>query len=169
MQNKKGLLIGMILAVVLPWGLTYVFLTILTDTTWMVVELDALGYIAVLSFESMAFTYSVLILGTGFWIPLFIWIITGLICGIVARNPWKGLFCTLIGLVANIVLFKVIFSFGVPASLMVNPLIEPLLTGTLVDFIITLGIFLAWYSLILPGGSLGGLFGGIISRFRKGK
>jgi hypothetical protein len=169
MENKKGFIIGIILAVVLPWLLIFPFLFFLTDTTWMAVELNAIQYIGVLSFQSFGFAYSVPIIGYSFAIPLLVWIVTGLVCGLIARKPERGLLCTVIGLIANIGIFKLIFLLNPVSGLVVDSLIQPLISGTLIDFIITLGIFLAWYSLILPGGSMGGLFGGTISRFRKNK
>ena len=169
MKNKKGFFISLALAVLLPWLMILVTLIALGETDWMVTELTPVEFIGVLSFDTMGFMYNAMILGIGFWIPLLIWIITGLVCGVINRSPGKGLLCTLLGLVIHIALFLILLGGTAPASLTVDAIIQPLFSGFSMDFFITLMLFLGWYSLILPGGSMGSLFGGAVSRFRLKK
>jgi len=169
MKNKKGFFISLALAVLLPWLLILITLMALGETDWMVTELSVAEFIGVLSFNTMGYTYDAMILGYGFWIPLLIWIITGLVCGVINRSPWKGLLCTLLGLVIHLALFLILLSGGAPVGLAVDPTIQALFGGLSMDFFMTLIMFLGWYSLILPGGFAAGLFGGAISRFRMKK
>ncbi len=81
----------------------------------------------------------------------------------------KGALLTLVGLGINIILFVMLTTIdpGYIASeftyLHSLHALE-LLGGFTAEFFVNLGLFLCWYSLILPGGVLGGIMGGMISR-----
>lgn len=163
---KRGLIIAIVLGIVVPWILTFLFLTLLTDIDWTMLPGGFGQVLAILSFNAVAFEYNVILVGYGYVIPLFIWILTGVFCGLFSRSALKGAVITLVGLFVNIVLFVVLYS--------INPAFIPgeyitaesagLVGGMSMDFFVTLGLFLCWYSFTLPGSVLGGLLGGIISR-----
>ena len=163
---KKGLIVAFVLAIVVPWILTFLFLTILTDVNWTQMPGGFGQILAILSFNAVAFEYNVPIFGYGYVIPLFMWILTGLFCGLFSKSALKGAVITVFGLFIHIVLFVMLYS--------INPAFIPgeyimvesagLLGGLSVDFFVTLGLFLCIYSFTLPGSVIGGLIGGIVSR-----
>ena len=163
---KKGILVAILFSVILPWILSFLFLTFFSGINWTQMPEGIGQYLAILSFASVAFEYNMIIFGYGYVIPLLIWLLTGLFCGLLAKSALKGALISLVGLLVNIFLFIGLYS--------VNPAFIPgefitaesagLLGGISLDFLITLGIFLCWYSFTLPGGLLGGMIGGLISR-----
>lgn len=163
---KRNLIIALVLGIFIPWILIFIFLTLLTDINWTLLSGGFPQTLAILTFASVAFPYNVPIFGYGYVIPLFIWILTGLFCGLLCRSTLKGALITLIGLFVNIILFSILNLIDpsfIPTSLQTVENIG-LLSGFSLDFIISLGLFLFWYALILPGGVLGGILGGMISR-----
>lgn len=166
---KRNIFTALIMGVIIPWILTFLFLTFLTDINWTQLTEGIPQYLAVLSFGSVGFAYNVPIFGYSYTIPLIIWVITGIFCGLLCKSALKGVVVTLIGLLINIFLF-VVMNAMIPNLLpSITPSLEsalttPLLGGLSVDFLITLGLFLSWYSLTLPGSVLGGIMGGLISR-----
>ncbi|MBD3227618.1 MAG: hypothetical protein GF329_05460 [Candidatus Lokiarchaeota archaeon] len=165
MKNTIYFILSIILAIFLPWVLIILFMILLTDASW-IFGLEIPQMLAVISFQSFGFVYNIPLLGYGFGIPLLIWILVGIFCGITAKSPIKGLVATIIGLLANILIFEIlnlispITGFGI-----VDPLIAPIFGGS--EMLITLLLYLFWYSCILPAGMFGGLTGGVISRFRN--
>ena len=165
MKKSIYFILSIILAIFLPWILIVLFMMVLTDASW-IFGLSIPQMFAVISFESIGFVYSVPLLGYGFGIPLIIWILVGIICGIMAKSPMKGLLATTIGIVSNLIIFEILNIFVPITGLgIVDPLIAPLFGGS--DMIMTLLLYFFWYSLIIPGGMFGGLTGGVISRFRN--
>lgn len=160
---KKGIIVGLILGIILPWILIFIFLNLLTDINWTQVTGGIPQYLAILSFGSVAFPYNVPIFGYGFVIPLLIWIMTGLICGLFSKSALMGAVLTLVGLVVNVVLFIALPESYIPAVLITGEN-AGLLGGITLEFFVTLGLFLGAYSLTAPGGALGGMLGGLISR-----
>lgn len=167
---KKSLLIGLILGITVPWLLTALFLTLLTDISWTTMTGGPAQVLAILSLGSVAFSTSVPLFGFGYVIPLLIWILTGLFCGLCCKSVLKGALLTLVGLGINILLFVILttinpdFIAAAQYPYLHSAQASGLLGGFSVEFITSLGIFLCWYSLILPGGVLGGIMGGMISR-----
>lgn len=163
---KKGILIALLLGIITPWILSLIFLSLLTEFSVTAVPEGFPQILAILSFSSVAMPYNVPIFGYGYVIPLFIWLITGIFCGLFCKSALKGGLIALIGLFINILLFVALTT--------INPAYIPgyltsfenagLLGGFSLDFFVTLGIFLCWYSLTLPGGFLGGIMGGMVSR-----
>jgi hypothetical protein len=165
---KKRMITALILGIVIPWILSYLFLYFLTDLNWVdVANTGGIPQIlAILSFSSVGFNYNVPVFGYGYTIPLLIWILTGIFCGLLAKGAVKGALITLLGLFLNIMLFVILNMVNpafIPGSLQ-TPETLGLLSGFSLDFVITLGIFLFWYSLTIPGGAIGGIIGGMISR-----
>ncbi len=74
---KKGILIGLLFGIMVPWILSAIFLTLLTDISWTAMPGGVPQVLAILSFSSVAFSYNVPLFGHGYVIPLFIWILTG--------------------------------------------------------------------------------------------
>jgi hypothetical protein len=171
MNKGTKFVISLLFAVLLPWVIVLLFLSLSEDSaaliqTWLADPSQIGLFLPVLAYESIAYFSNILILGYGFWIPLLIWIVTGLICGIINRSTTRGLLSVLIGLGINLAFFLVVFNTYVPASLITDP---ALLNISLENLALDLIMFLGLYSLILPGGLMGGLFGGVISRFRLPK
>jgi len=163
---KKGLIIAFVLTLVVPWILTFLFLTILTDANWTRMSGGFGQILAILSFNAVAFEYNVPIFGYGYVIPLFMWILTGIFCGLFCKSAWKGAVITVFGLFIHVLLFVVLYSINpafIPSEyIMVES--AGLLGGLSVDFFVTLGLFLGIYSFTLPGSVIGGLLGGRVSR-----
>lgn len=166
---KKGILFGLLFGIIVPWILSALFLTLLTDISWTGMTEGVPQVLAILSFSSVAFSYNVPIFGHGYVIPLFIWILTGLFCGLCCKSVLKGALMTLVGLGINILLFVMLTTINPDfiasefTYLRSTHALE-LLGGFSTEFFVNLGLFLCWYSLILPGGVLGGIMGGMISR-----
>ena len=163
---KKGLLIAFILSIITPLILSYLFLTFLTPINWTQMEGGFPQILAVLSFSTVAFGYNIPVFGFGYLIPFLIWIITGLFVGLLSKTVKKGVVITLFGLCIQILL-SVILTSSNPASIPAFLLTYEnagLLGGFSLDFLITLGLFLVWWALLLPGSILGGIMGGLASR-----
>lgn len=163
---KRGLVLAVILGIILPWILSFLFLTIFSDINWTQLPEGVGQYFAILSFGAVAFEYNLIIVGYGYTFPLLIWIITGLFCGLLSKSAFKGALITLLGLFVNIILFVGLYSLN-PAfipSEFITAQSAGLLGGLSLDFFVALGLFLCWYSFTLPGGLIGGMLGGIISR-----
>ena len=106
------------------------------------------------------------IFGYGYVIPLFIWIMTGVFVGLFSKSVKKAALLTLLGLLIQILLFTLLTTVDpsfIPAFLQ-NPENAALLGGFTTEFFITLGLFLCWYALTLPGGMIGSIMGGLVSR-----
>jgi hypothetical protein len=163
---KKGLIIAVVLSIVVPWILSFLFLTFLTDINWTQMPGGAGQILAILSFSAVAFEYNAPIFGYGYMIPLLIWILTGLFCGLFSKSALKGVLITLVGLLVHIILLVGLVSMNpayIPSQFVTSENVG-LLGGLSMDFFVTLGLFLCWYAFTLPGSLLGGMLGGIISR-----
>ena len=117
---KKGLIIAIVIGVVVPWLLSYLFLTLMVGIDWTEMPGGFPQILAILSFSSLSFAKSVPIVGYGYMIPLLIWIIVGLFCGLFAKSVMKGALTTLIGLLVNILIFSALISINpafIPAEL----------------------------------------------------
>ncbi|MHA1270181.1 MAG: hypothetical protein ACTSPY_10380, partial [Candidatus Helarchaeota archaeon] len=125
--------------------------------------------LAVLTYASIGFAYTVPIFGYSFVIPLVIWLLTGLFCGLITKKVWTAVVFPLIGLMVNMIYFMAwsgLFPmYPIPTELIAS-MLSSLFAGFSLDMIMTVLLHLFWYSLILPGLILGGLIGGIIARYR---
>ena len=74
---RKGILVALLLTIITPLILSYIFLTLLTPIDWTRMDSGFPQILGILSFSSLAFAYSVPLFGYGYIIPLFIWLITG--------------------------------------------------------------------------------------------
>ena len=163
---KKGILFAFLLSIITPLILSFILLTLLTPINWTQMPGGAPQILAILSFSSLAFPYNVPIFGYGYVLPLFIWIITGLLVGLLSKSAKKAALLTLFGLVIQVLLFAVLTSLDptyIPSFLQ-SAENSALLGGFSTDFFITLGIFLFWYALTVPGGLIGSIMGGMVSR-----
>lgn len=167
---KKGIVIAFILAIITPLILSFIFLTLLTPINWTQMEGGFPQIMAVLSFSSIAFAYNVPIFGYGYTISLFIWLITGLFVGLFCKSATRGVIITLLGLCIQIVLVISLVPTN-PAYISSQAFLPfsasgnlPLLGGFSLDFLITLGLLLCWWALLLPGSVIGGILGGLVSR-----
>ncbi|MHA1694973.1 MAG: hypothetical protein ACTSXT_08570 [Candidatus Helarchaeota archaeon] len=172
MANVIKYTLGIISGILLPWLFTFLSLYFLggIDLGWYV-QLDG-GFgqgLAVLTFESIGFAYTLPIFGYSFVIPLLIWLITGIICGFITKKILYAVLFPLIGMIFNIVYFFTWASlfpiYPIPVD-MIASMLSPLFNGFSINMILTLLLHLCWYSLILPGAILGSLIGGIIARYR---
>jgi hypothetical protein len=144
----------------------YLFIELLSDVQWVELAGGAPQILAIFSFSSMAFPYHTPIFGYGYIIPLFVWILTGIFCGLLSKSTMRGALITVIGLMINVLIFIILTTMDssyIPHNLhsSENAL---LLGGFSLDFLLTLGLFLIAYSLTLPGSVLGGVMGGMVSR-----
>jgi hypothetical protein len=163
---KKANLIAIVLLIVAPLILTFLFLTMLTSINWTQMTGGFPQILAILSFSSIGFAYSIPIFGWGYTIPLLIWILTGVLVGLACKSVKKAAILTLLGLLIQIFLFALLTTIDasfIPGFLQ-NSQNLPLLGGFSAEFFITLGLFLFWYSLTVPAGLLGSIMGGLISR-----
>jgi len=163
---KKGILIALILSIVTPLLLSFIFLTFLTPINWTFLEGGFPQILAILSFSSIGFGYNIPIFGFGYLIPFFIWIITGLFVGLFSKSVKTGVVLTLLGLCIQILLCVILTSTNpafIPVYLL-TPNNTGLLGGFSIDLLITLGLFLVWWAFLLPGSVLGGIMGGLTSR-----
>jgi hypothetical protein len=110
---KKGNLIALLLCIVTPLLLSFLFLTLLTSINWTQMTGGAPQILAILSFSSIAFGTSVPIFGWGYVIPLFIWIITGILVGLFCKSAKKAAALTLVGIVNHA---QWLLHPGVPAN-----------------------------------------------------
>jgi hypothetical protein len=163
---KKGNLIALLLCIITPLILSFLFLTLLTSINWTQMTGGAPQILAILSFSSIAFGTSVPIFGWGYVIPLFIWIITGILVGLFCKSAKKAAALTLLGIVIQVLLFATLTTINasfIPAFLQTAEN-AGLVGGFSTDFFITVGLFLFWYALTVPGGLIGGIIGGLVSR-----
>jgi hypothetical protein len=163
---RRGMIIAFILSLITPLILSFIFLTVLTPINWTQMEGGFTQIVAILSFSSIAFGYTVPIFGYGYVIPLFIWIMTGVFVGLFSKSVKKAALLTVLGLLIQILLFTLLTTVDpsfIPAFLQ-NPENIALLGGFTTEFFITLGLFLCWYALTLPGGMIGSIMGGLVSR-----
>lgn len=163
---RKSFIVAIVLGILLPWLLSYLFLTFLTGLDWTKLDQGALQPLALLSFASVAFSYNAPIFGYGYTIPLIIWLLTGLLCGLFSKSVKRGVLITILGLLIHIVIFATLTAMNpayIPGAFQTSQN-SGLLGGFSVDFFISLGIFLFWYSLVFPGSILGGIMGGLVSR-----
>ena len=117
---RKGMILALVLGIVLPWILSFLFLSLLSGIDFTELEGGFPQILAVLSFGSVAFSYNVPIFGYGYVIPLFIWLITGIFVGLFAKSTLKGALITFVGLIINVLLFVALNSVDpsfIPGSL----------------------------------------------------
>ena len=160
------MLIALILSIITPLILTLILLTLLTPIDWTKMTGGFPQVLAILSFSSIAFAYNVPIFGYGYLIPLFIWIITGIFVGLFCKSVKKATVLTLLGLLIQILLFTILTTVD---GSFIPPLLQTeenlaLIGGFSTDFFLTLGLFLFWYAFTVPGGILGSIMGGLVSR-----
>lgn len=165
---KKGILIAFVLCIITPLILSYIFLTLLTPINWTQMTGGFPQILALLSFSSIAFAYTVPIFGYGYVISLLIWLITGLFVGLFCKSAKNGVMITLLGLCIQIVLVIALVPTN-PAFISSQTFLPfsaagPLIGGISLDFLITLGLLLCWWGLLLPGSIIGGIMGGLVSR-----
>jgi hypothetical protein len=163
---RKGILVALLLTIITPLILSYIFLTLLTPIDWTRMDNGFPQILGILIFSSLAFAYSVPLFGYGYVIPLFIWLITGLFVGLFSKSAKRGVLITLLGLCIQILLIFILVQPNpsyIPAFLVSSENVG-LLGGFSLDFLITLGFFLCWWALLLPGSVLGGIMGGLVSR-----
>jgi hypothetical protein len=166
MKMKKGIIIAIVLAIIAPWILMAIFLTLLTPINWTQMTGGFPQMLAILSFSSIAFAADIPIFGYGYLIPLFIWIITGILVGLCCKSVKTGAVLTLLGLLIQVLLVALLTTVNptfIPAFLY-NSENVGLIGGFSLDFLIQVGLFLFWWALVVPGGLLGGIMGGLISR-----
>ena len=172
MAKALRYIIGILMGILIPWLLTYIFLYLFAgiELSWYL-ELDG-GFgqgLAVIAFESIGFAYSVPIFGYSFVIPLLIWILTGVFCGLITKRVLYAVLAPVIGLIVNLVYFMLwamMFpAYEIPVELIAS-MLTPLFQGFSIEMFTTLLLHLCWYSLVLPGAILGGLIGGIVARYR---
>jgi hypothetical protein len=163
---KKGILVALVLSIITPWILSFIFLSLLSPVSWTQLEGGFPQILAVLSFSSIAFAYNVPVFGYGYLIPMFMWLLTGLFVGLFCKSIKKGIIITILGLFIQILLFVLLTTMNpsfIPAFL-ITPENMELLGGFSLNFLISLGLFLCWWALLLPGSILGGIMGGLVSR-----
>ena len=163
---KKGVFFAVILCIVAPLILSFIFLTLLTPINWTQMEGGFPQILAILSFSSVGFGTTVPIFGYGYVIPLFIWIITGVFVGLFTKSIKRAAIITLLGLLIQVLLFSLLTTIDpsfIPEFLQ-SPENLALIGGFSTDFIVTLGLFLFWYALTVPGSLIGSIMGGLVSR-----
>ena len=163
---NRGNLIAIVLCVVAPLIFSFLFLTMLTPINWTQMTGGFPQILAILSFSTIGFAYTVPIFGWGYGIPLVIWILTGILVGLASKGVKKAVGLTLLGLLIQVLLFTLLTTIDasfIPAFLQ-NSQNALLLSGFSLEFIVALGLFLFWYALTVPGAMLGGIMGGLISR-----
>jgi hypothetical protein len=163
---KKTILLSLILGIILPWILIFIFLSLMTDINWTQMTGGFPQILSILSFSSVSFPHSIPIFGYGYTIPLFIWLVTGIICGLFAKSALKGALITFVGLFINVLIFAILTTMDptfIPEGLIAAENVG-LIGGFSMDFFVTLGLFLFMYSLTAPASLLGGIMGGLISR-----
>lgn len=163
---KKSNVIALVLSIVVPFVLAFLFLTLLTDINWTQMTGGFPQVLAILSFSSLAFAYNVPIFGWGYTIPLFLWLITGILVGLFSRSVKKAALLTLVGLAVQVVLVALFTSVDplyIPSQLLSAESIG-LLGGFSVEFLMTVGVLVVWYALTLPSGVIGSVMGGLVSR-----
>jgi hypothetical protein len=163
---NKGILIAVILSIITPLILSFIFLTLLSPINWTLLEGGFPQILAILSFSSIAFSYNVPLFGYSYCIPLFMWILTGLLVGLCCKSVKRGVLITILGLLIQILLFILLTTMNpsfIP-SFLITPENMALLGGFSLNFLLTLGIFLCWWAFTLPGSIIGGIMGGLVSR-----
>ena len=163
---KKGIIIALLLSIITPLILSFVFLTLLTPINWTQLTGGAPQILAILSFSSIGFAYTVPIFGYGYVIPLFMWIITGLFVGLFCKSIKKAAVLTLVGMLIQVLLFAILTTMDpsyIPA-LLLSAENATLIGGFSMDFFISLGLFFFWYAFTVPGGLIGSIMGGLASR-----
>ena len=157
------------MAIVVPWILIFIFLTLLTPINWTQMSEGFPQILTILAFSSVTFPCNVPLFGYGYVIPLFIWLVTGVLCGLACKSVMKGAVITLLGLFVNVLLFFALYAVNpnfLPPSLDFLFSLEnsALLGAFSMDLLIDLAIFLGYLSLTLPSSVIGGILGGLISR-----
>jgi hypothetical protein len=165
---RKGILIALILSIITPLILTYLFLEFMTDIDFyaLITGMNFPQILAILSFSSLSFGYNIPLFGFCYLIPFFIWLMTGVFVGLFTKSVKIGIILTLLGLCIQILLSVILTSVNpalIPASLITADNVG-LLGGFSYNLLITLSLFLCWWALLLPGSVLGGIMGGLTSR-----
>jgi len=86
---NKGIIIALILSIVTPLILSYLFLELLTGIEWTRLDGGVPQILAILSFASIGFGTNIPIFGFSYLIPFFIWIMTGLFVGLFTKSVKK--------------------------------------------------------------------------------
>ena len=172
MAGKK-LLLGILIATILPWvlvtlELVFVYGAVLNSWISVTGGLASLQFWALFSFNTIANYVHIPLLGNTFAILILIWIVSGLIVGVLTKDPKTAVISVILGVIINMTIFLLlnIISGGIPASL-VNASLLNLVSSFSVFLIIQLIVHITLISFILPSGLLGGLLGGILNREKE--
>jgi len=163
---KKGLVVAVVLSIITPLVLSFILLSLLTPINWTQMTGGFPQILAILSFSTLALPYNVPIFGYGYVLPLFLWLITGILVGLFSKSVTRAAVLTLVGLLIQIMLCAILTSTDpsyIPAFLQ-SPENAALLGGFSAEFFMTLGVFLFWYALTVPSGLIGSVMGGLVSR-----
>jgi len=150
---KKGLVVAVVLSIITPLVLSFILLSLLTPINWTQMTGGFPQILAILSFSTLALPYNVPIFGYGYVLPLFLWLITGILVGLFSKSVTRAAVLTLVGLLIQIMLCAIL-----------SPENAALLGGFSAEFFMTLGVFLFWYALTVPSGLIGSVMGGLVSR-----